>query len=177
MFHPATPEQVAGFEKREGIVLPADYRRFLTSSAAHPGDLGPQESVLISVGVCCPLECGIFSEFYCFEPVHRYLELVGVPFLDSFEGGLAIARDDDGVPWIMSLLEPDYGWVYFCHQIVTRNELNLVAKSFTEFLALVEPEDLDVCKVLYPVFEKGQGSAPLSLDGLGVLPPPLSGCD
>jgi hypothetical protein len=142
VFHPATPEQVAAYEEANGITLPDDYRRFLVTDAPHPGtqfETSPPGEVLPSLKIYCAIEYGWFDEFCCFNPDRPWLELTGCPFLSNFEGGIAIAFDEGDRPWVMSVIGPDYGYVYYCHQFDCRDDMVLVAKSFTEFLSLVEP--------------------------------------
>jgi SMI1 / KNR4 family (SUKH-1) len=138
IFRHATAERVAAFEKENGIVFPDDYRTFLMTDARHPGTAvksGEAEYSMPNLKIYSRVEFGWFGDFFCIGADVPWLELSSVPFLADVPGSHAIANDDDGRPWILSVIEPDFGHVYFGY----RHDDCLVAQSFTEFLAMVEP--------------------------------------
>jgi hypothetical protein len=147
IFRSTTAEKVLAFETENGIVLPEDYRRFLTTDAPHPGSVsGPVDEVMPVLKIYCPAAYAWFGDFFCIGADFFSLELDGeVALFEDFEGGVDIASSQGGeTRWMMSVIEPDYGYVYHCEHLDTEyfcahREDYLVARSFVEFLTLVEP--------------------------------------
>ena len=55
IFRSTTAEKVLAFETENGIVLPEDYRCFLTTDAPHPGSVsGPVDEVMPVLKIYCP---------------------------------------------------------------------------------------------------------------------------
>lgn len=138
-----TELDITAFEKRIGQLLPADYRNFLL---AHNG--GVPESHVIRNNEVGDLEVQLFYGIR--EEEYFDIDLLRESMRGRWpERFLAIAIDSFGDFYCLSLSGPDAGEVYFWDHEQEADpdepatELNLfpIAKSFAEFLYLMEPID------------------------------------
>lgn len=130
------PEDLAAFEARRGMQLPADYRRFLL---AHNGG-APEPNTIDFVAQGIPTSSDV-SAFYGLHAGESWASLAWN--MDSFEGrilpeGLPIAGDSGGNQYVLIVQGARRGQVFFWdHEQETDppgdENMSLVAASFTAF--------------------------------------------
>jgi hypothetical protein len=154
IFRACTTERLVQLELRLGKRLPEDYRSFMMTQAVHPGAEGGGD-VRPQVPLFYRQKFGEwpawFDAFFYFDPPDGFSHLNIEHFgnLSTPLGCLEIACDQGGKDFGMSLEESDFGTVYHCDYEAGfpldeagngyRNEEFVVARSFSEFLALIEP--------------------------------------